>query len=113
MAELLAGGAQVRMLVRPDEVTHALAVLAAAGVPAQPTATDGTHAGWITVRVNGDQASRCNQVLAAQGIFAGGIDATSDLESVFLSLTAGTGMDVGSAMPSGPAMGWGESEARR
>ena len=113
MSELLAGGAQVRMLVRPDEVPRAVGILSALGVPVDPTSAEGPQVGWITVRVASDQASRCNQALAVQGIFASAIDSTSDLESVFLSLTAGAGMDVDSDSQSGPPSGWGESETRR
>ena len=110
MAELLAGGARVRMLVRPDEVA------AGPGCPgrcrrargAGDQQTERRPAGSL-VRVASDQAARCNQLLAQQGIFASAIDATSDLESVFLSLTAGAGMDVDSATSSGPPAGWGES----
>jgi len=113
LAELLAGGAQVRILVRPDEVSRALGILAAADLPTAAAPPDGPHAGWITVRVASEQASRCNQMLAQQGIYAAAIDATSDLESVFLSLTAGTGMAVEGAAASGPPAGWGEPETRR
>ena len=113
LSELLAGGAQVRMLIRPDEVPRALGILGALGAPVEWSPPDGPQAGWITVRVASDRASNCNRMLAEQGIYASAIDATSDLESVFLSLTAGAGMDVGSATQPGPAAGWGESEARR
>ena len=51
--------------------------------------------------------------VTAAGAAAGAIDATSDLESVFLSLTAGTGMAVEGAAASGPPAGWGEPETRR
>jgi ABC-2 type transport system ATP-binding protein len=113
LSELLAGGAQVRMLVRPDEVPRALGILGAMGAPVEPAPADGPQAGWITVRVASGEASRCNRMLAEQGIYASAIDATSDLESVFLSLTAGAGMDVGSATQPGLPTGWGESETRR
>ena len=113
LAELLAGGAQVRMLVRPDEVPRALDVLTGLGVPVEPAPADGPQAGWITVRAPSDLASRCNQMLAEKGIYASAIDATSDLESVFLSLTAGASMDVDGATQPGPPAGWGESEPRR
>jgi len=112
MAALLAGGAQVRVLVRPDEIQRAVVALGQLGVAVEPASPDGPHAAWITVRVPSDQASTCNRLLAEQGIFASAIDATSDLESVFLSLTAGAGMDMDSAT-NGPPTGWGESETRR
>ncbi len=112
LADLLAGGAQVRIQVRPDEAERAAAILAATGAPVEPAAMGGPQAGWITIRVPGARAADCNRLLAQQGIFASAIDATSDLESVFLSLTAGAGMDMDSAS-GGPAAGWGEPETRR
>ncbi len=45
MAELLAGGAHVRVLVRPDEVPRALAILGALGVPVEASPPDGQHVG--------------------------------------------------------------------
>ncbi|MCY7419014.1 MAG: ATP-binding cassette domain-containing protein [Chloroflexi bacterium] len=114
MAALLAGGAQVRVLVRPDEMQRAVGALGQLGAAVEPAPPDGPHAGWITVRVPSDQASTCNRLLAEQGIFASAIDATSDLESVFLSLTAGAGMDMDmDSATTGPPTGWGESETRR
>ena len=78
-----------------------------------PAPPNTPHAGWITVRAPSDRASAVNRVLAERGIFASAIDATSDLESVFLSLTAGAGMDIDSATHAGPPPGWGSSEAPR
>jgi ABC-2 type transport system ATP-binding protein len=111
LSELLAGGAQVRIQVRPDEAMRAATILATTRVPVEPAPLDGPQAGWITVRAASGQAAEYNRMLAQQGIYASAIDATSDLESVFLSLTAGAGMDIDSAS-SGPA-GWGEPETRR
>ncbi len=113
LTDLLAGGAQVRVLVRPDEVGSAVAALASLGIPVDPAPLDTPQAGWIAVRAPSDRASAVNRALAERGIFASAIDATSDLESVFLSLTAGAGMDIDSATHDGPPAGWGTPEARR
>ncbi len=113
LAELLAGGAQVRIRVRPDEIAQAAAMLSGLGLPVEPAALDGPQAGWLTVRVPSDQAAACNRILAEQGIYASAIDATSDLESVFLALTAGGGMDMDRSMSAGPPAGWGEPGSTR
>ena len=104
--ELLSGGAQVRVRVRPDEVAGALAALAATGAPVEPDAIEGEPTGRVTVRVPAERAADVNRLLAEAGLYAAGIESTSDLESVFLSLTAGTGMDVAEA--AGPPAGWGQ-----
>jgi ABC-2 type transport system ATP-binding protein len=104
--ELLAGGAQVRVRVRPDQVTQAVQALAATSAPVEPDVIGGEQTGRITVRVPSERASDINRLLAEAGIYAAGIESTSDLESVFLSLTAGAGMDVAEA--AGPPAGWGQ-----
>ncbi len=106
--ELLASGAQVRVRVAPSEVTAALSALAATGAPVEPEVIDGRPTGRVIVRVPVERASDVNRLLAQAGIYASGLEGTSDLESVFLSLTAGTGMDVAEA--AGPPAGWGQSE---
>jgi ABC-2 type transport system ATP-binding protein len=107
--ELLTSGAQVRVRVARSEVPAALSALAATGAPVEPEVNDGVPTGRVIVRVPVERASDVNRLLAQQGVFASGIESTSDLESVFLSLTAGTGMDVAEA--AGPPPGWGEPGA--
>jgi ABC-2 type transport system ATP-binding protein len=109
MGELLASGAQVRVRVRPDEVAGAMEVLQALGAPLEPELVSGAPSGRIIVRVPVDQAAAVNRMLAERGIFASGIESTSDLESVFLALTVGSGMDVAEA--AGPPAGWGQPGA--
>lgn len=104
---LLANGARVRIQVRPDEVVAAVAALRPLGAPVEAAPADGALAGRVTVQVPADQAAACNRALAEQGIFASAIDATSDLESVFLELTAGVGMSLDGGT-GGPPAGWGE-----
>ncbi len=109
--ELLAGGAQVRVRVRPDEVAAALAALSVTSAPVEADVIDGEQTGRVTVHVSADRAADVNRVLAEAGIYAAGIESTSDLESVFLSLTAGAGMDVAEA--AGPPAGWGQHGGTR
>lgn len=103
--DLLTSGAQVRVRVAPHEVAVALDVLAAMGAPVEPEVADGTPTGRLVVRVPVERATEVNRLLAERSIYASGLEGTSDLESVFLSLTAGAGMDVAEA--AGPPPGWG------
>jgi hypothetical protein len=43
---------------------------------------------WLTARVAADKAAEMNRALAEAGIYASGLEAGSDLESLFLQLTA-------------------------
>jgi ABC-2 type transport system ATP-binding protein len=104
---LLADGAEVRVRVQPSEVDAALAVLTRLGPGAEPQASDGPSAGWIVVRVPSERSSEVNRLLASEGIYASALEATSDLESVFLSVTStapGLSLPQGAA---GPPVGWG------
>ncbi len=104
--ELLTSGAQVRVRVAPHEVAGALATLAPMGAPSEPELVAGAPTGRLVVRVPVERAAEVNRLLAERGIYASGIEGTTDLESVFLSLTVGTGMDVMEA--AGPPAGWGQ-----
>ena len=87
IAELLHGTDLVRVKVDPDDVAAAasrLEQLAGEG-RVEPTAT---NPGWITVRIDGQRATEVNRVLAESGIFASRLEAGSDLEELFLALTA-------------------------
>jgi ABC-2 type transport system ATP-binding protein len=100
LGPLLAEGSEVRVRVPPDAVPRAAAVLGALG-PVGP-APEGAAAGWLIVRIAGDRAAEVNHALAREGIWASALEPTSDLESVFLSLTA--------PAPDarlGPPVGWG------
>jgi ABC-2 type transport system ATP-binding protein len=111
LEELLSSGAQVRVRVRPDQVAQAVQALTATGAPVEPDVIGGEQTGRVTVRVPAERAADVNRLLAEAGIYAAGIESTSDLESVFLSLTAGAGMDVAEA--AGPPAGWGSPGASR
>jgi len=85
--ELLARQALVRVRVRPDELAAAYALVSkVAGdnrveVPYPET-------GWIVARIAADKAVEVNKALAQADIYASGLEAGSDLESLFLQLTA-------------------------
>jgi ABC-2 type transport system ATP-binding protein len=104
MERLLSEGAQVRVRVHPSEVQHAAQLLQAFGAPIELSPPDGPQAGWLTIRVPGERAAEVNRALAQGGVFASALDATSDLETVFLSLTAAAPPPSG---PEGPPPGWG------
>ena len=55
------------------------------------------------MRIGPERAAEVNRALAAAGVYASDISSGSDLESVFLSLTATAPAPTGA-----PAEGWGE-----
>ncbi len=87
LEELLSSQALVRVKVRPEEAALASSVLSKlAGDGRVETADAG--AAWLAARIAADRASDVNRALADAGIYASGIEAGSDLESLFLQLTA-------------------------
>jgi ABC-2 type transport system ATP-binding protein len=85
--ELLAGQALVRVKVKPEESAAALAVVARVAGDGH-TEISNPDAAWLTSRVLADRAADINRALADAGIYASGLEAGSDLESLFLELTA-------------------------
>ena len=103
LERLLAEGAQIRVRVAPEQSGHALSILASRA-PTQALPPDGQGEGWLVVQVGVERAADVNRLLASAGVWASVIQPTSDLESVFLSLTA----TAPSFDPSvGPPHGWG------
>jgi ABC-2 type transport system ATP-binding protein len=87
IATLLAGEGVVRARIRPAEVEAAAAALRPLpGVGSVTPSTDGQ--GWLTVQIPQERASDVTRALADAGIYLSGLDSGSDLESVFLELTA-------------------------
>jgi ABC-2 type transport system ATP-binding protein len=87
LEELLASQAIVRVKVRPEEASAAFALmtgLAGEGRVEIPY----PDLAWLTARIAADRAAEVNRALAGAGIYASGIEAGSDLESLFLQLTA-------------------------
>ncbi len=77
----------VRVRVAPDEVATAAGRLAALAGDGEVEVTDAA-AGWITVRLSTSRAAEVNRALAEGGIHAARLEAGSDLEDLFLALTA-------------------------
>jgi ABC-2 type transport system ATP-binding protein len=87
IADLLHDADLVRVRVAPDEVAVATARLQALAGSGEVEVSD-PAAGWITVRVSTGRAAEVNRALAEAGIYAAGLEAGSDLEELFLALTA-------------------------
>jgi hypothetical protein len=84
---LLAGQALVRVRVRPEEVAAAMPLLVGLAGEGRAQVADAA-AGWLSARIAADRAADVNRALAGAGIYASGLEAGSDLESLFLELTA-------------------------
>jgi ABC-2 type transport system ATP-binding protein len=85
--ELLQGEGVVRARVAAADLATARRVLDDLG--AEP-ATIG-EGGWLSVRIGPERAAEVNRALATAGVYASGLETGSDLESLFLELTAGDG----------------------
>jgi ABC-2 type transport system ATP-binding protein len=83
---LLGASAEVRVHVDPGDAARAADLL-------RPLAgnvnRNGRGPGWLTVAAPPDQASVLNRALVMAGIDVTGLEAGSDLENLFLSLTEG------------------------
>ena len=53
-----------------------------------PSTRTAARTGWLSVRVEPDRAAEVNRALATAGIYASRLETGSDLESLFLELTA-------------------------
>ncbi len=103
LGELLSEGGRVSAQVSEAELPAAMSALAALAAPisARPSSTSGMAT--IEVRIPPARAADVNRALAAAGIYASEISSGSDLESVFLSLTA-----TAPAAVAARGSGWGE-----
>ena len=86
IGELLATGGIVRVRVAEGEVGRATAILAGLAGAQAVHGREG-EPGTIEVGIDQDRSAEVNRSLAEGGIFASGIEAGSDLESIFLQLT--------------------------
>ena len=86
ITELLDGADLVRVKVAPHEVASAAKHLAS--LPGLDRVEPSADAGWLTVRIAADRAAEVNRALADAGIYAARLEAGSDLEELFLTLTA-------------------------
>jgi ABC-2 type transport system ATP-binding protein len=102
LAELLAEGGHVKVRVAEAELQAAMGALGALGAPAAPRPAETPGLSWIDVRTHPTRAAEVNYTLAAAGIYASAIESGSDLESIFLSLTATA------PTTAATSAGWGE-----
>ncbi|MEX1295826.1 MAG: ATP-binding cassette domain-containing protein [Candidatus Limnocylindrales bacterium] len=103
LTDLLTEGGHVKVRVAEVELPSAMGALSALGAPAtaRPAGTPGLS--WIDVRTHPSRAAEVNATLAGAGVYASAIESGSDLESIFLSLTA-TEAEASAT----PSAGWGE-----
>ncbi len=87
LEELLTSQALVRVKVQPEELAAATGVLVRVAGESRVETTD-PQAAWLTARIAADRAAEVNRALADAGIYASGLEGGSDLESLFLQLTA-------------------------
>jgi ABC-type multidrug transport system ATPase subunit len=105
---LLAEGAHVRVRVGAAELPRALLTLQATGTVPEPGEPEPGGTVWIAVRVPPERAADVNQLLASAGVFASALASGTDLESVFLSLTASEPAAFAAQGSGGLPPGWGE-----
>jgi ABC-2 type transport system ATP-binding protein len=86
IAELLATGGVVRVRVAATEVGRAAEVLTAFAAADAVRVSD-AEPGTLDVAIDQGRSAEVNRALAEAGIYAAGIEAGSDLESIFLELT--------------------------
>ena len=86
IGQILAGEGLIRVRVAAPEIAAARAILD--GLVPGTTATEADE-GWLTLPISPDRAAEVNRALATAGIYASGIETGNDLESLFLTLTAG------------------------
>jgi ABC-2 type transport system ATP-binding protein len=106
LSDLLSEGGRVRVRVSEGEHQSAVDGLTAWGAPPTVEPADVPGTVWVEVRVAPERAAEVNHLLADRGIYASAVTSGSDLESIFLSLTAtapGTAPE-----PGVPSVGWGE-----
>ncbi len=84
--QLLLGEGEVRIRVATDQLAPARAALAAL-VPGEALAAGADQEGWLSVRIEAGRAAEVNRTLAQANIYASGLEAGSNLESLFLELT--------------------------
>ena len=92
---LLSGEGRVRVRVAAEEVAGAVSALAPFGLAVRVDRSDKGRAGqpaieggWLEVPIEPSRAAEVNRTLASAGIYASGLESGSDLESLFLELTA-------------------------
>jgi ABC-type multidrug transport system ATPase subunit len=87
MEALLQGEDTIKVRVGPDQVATARELIGRLPNPGPIEVAD-EMPGWLTIRIGAERAGEINQALAQGGIFASRLEAGSQLEELFLSLTA-------------------------
>ena len=105
LAELLNEGGHVSVRVGEGELAAAMSALQVLAVPAAARPSGLPGVATIDVRIQPARAAEVNRALAGAGIYASDITSGSDLESVFLSLTASAPAPAATATASSS---WGE-----
>ena len=113
--ELLEGEGVVRVRVAASEVESATRVLNGLAGDGGVSPIAGED-GWLSIRIEPGRAADVNRALALAGVYASGLETGSDLESLFLALTAGApsashegtffGLAGGNARPPSGPTGW-------
>ncbi len=85
LEDLLASEQRVRVRVRPDQVGPASTVLSEKLGSGNVSAAEEA---WLTVTGDVRDPAEVNRLLAEAGIYASGLESGSDLEALFLQLTA-------------------------
>jgi ABC-2 type transport system ATP-binding protein len=111
LADLLASQAVVHVKVRPEEADGAAKVLARLAGPDR-VSIDYPTVAWLTARLATEKAAEANKALAQAGIYASGLEAGSDLESLFLQLTQPGPSEAVPPVAPQPASGWTQRGAR-
>ena len=86
LGELLGAGGEVRIRVGPDQTARG-AEVAAAVAGAEHVQIDDGQAGWLRVQIDPARAAELNRALVTGGVDVFQLQAGSDLERIFLSLT--------------------------
>ncbi len=93
LTQLLQETGHVRVRVTTDDAPRALEVLHNVAGDGNVTAEEPGGSvigdGWVSVRVAPERSGEINRALAASGIYAIGLEAGNDLETLFLQLTGG------------------------
>ena len=108
--DLLQGEGVVRVRVAESEVADGVAHPRPDRRRRDDPDRRATTAGWIAIRLDPSRAAEVNRALASAGIFASGLETGSDLESLFLELTAAEQPTSHEGTITGP-VGWGQAGA--
>ena len=102
--ELLRDAGQIKVRVPVADMPQAASIITGLAGDKQLYGTDnGPQAGWFSVALDPARIGEVNRALAEAGIYATGLEAGSDLETVFLQLTQAATADGQSPPPDGPA----------